>query len=188
MISQQYKCIFIHIPKTGGTSIEQKLGLFDELKRGVQDHRTIHEIKNNLSYFEFKSYFKFTFVRNPWARIFSWYKNIMRDPIHRSNLKVAEECSFKDFLKRHINQHFLNAQLFWITDKRGKILVDFIGKFERLEEDFSHVCDILRIKDKMLPKLLISDDEHYTEKYDDEMKKMVAEKFIKEIQLFGYTF
>jgi hypothetical protein len=45
MISHEYKCIFVHIPKTAGSSIEQKLGWFDELKWGVQDHRTIREIE-----------------------------------------------------------------------------------------------------------------------------------------------
>lgn len=45
MISHQLRCIFIHIPKTGGTSIEQKLGHFQRYARRVQDHRTVREIE-----------------------------------------------------------------------------------------------------------------------------------------------
>ena len=45
MISHKHKCIYIHIPKTAGTSIEYKFGHFKELKRGVQDHRTIGEME-----------------------------------------------------------------------------------------------------------------------------------------------
>ncbi len=45
MISHEHKCIFIHVPKVAGSSIEQKLGLFQELKGGVQDHRPLHIIE-----------------------------------------------------------------------------------------------------------------------------------------------
>lgn len=45
MISKKYRCIFIHIPKVAGTSIEEKLGLFKNPTRGSQDHRTIREIE-----------------------------------------------------------------------------------------------------------------------------------------------
>lgn len=46
MISKKYKAIFIHIEKTAGTRIEQKLGHFEELKRGVQDHNKIAYYKH----------------------------------------------------------------------------------------------------------------------------------------------
>ena len=45
MISHKYKCIYIHIPKTAGSSVEKKLGLYNELSWGVQDHRTIRDIQ-----------------------------------------------------------------------------------------------------------------------------------------------
>jgi hypothetical protein len=218
MISHEHKCIFIHIPKTAGTSISYKLGLFKELKRGVQDHRTIRTIeppslldvkrlaikgdirplagyiinifngKKFVSPNQYKTYFKFTFVRNSWARVFSRYKKVMTDNLHKKSLGVSDDCTFKEFLNNHLNQWALKPQLYWITDKRGKIPMDFIGRYEKLEEDFSHVCNVLGIKDASLPRLLSGDDLHYTQFYDEEMKDIIARKYSEEIAFFKFEF
>jgi len=191
-ISHKFKCIFIHIPKTAGTSIERKLDLYGR-KRGQQDHRTIREIKTTISDSIFRKYFKFTFVRNPWARVFSWYKNVMLDEIHRGTLGIpSEDYPFKDFLKVHLDKISgfmpLKPQMHWIKDDKGNIPLDFIGKFENLEKDFSYVCDVLNIENKRLPKLIVGDNRHYSKYYDKEMKRSVAKKYAEEIIYFGYKF
>lgn len=221
MISHKYKCIFIHIPKTAGTSIEKKLGLFVKAKPGVQDHRTIREIepfslahlgrlcqqenlylslkriynllkgRRTVSREMYNAYFKFTFVRNPWSRVFSWYGDIMRNDVQRRRFGVPDNCLFKDFLNNHINKWFLRSQLFWIMNIKGENPMDFIGRFERLEKDFFHVCDVLGIEDKSLPiihQLIVGVGQHYTQFYDDEMKENVAQKYKDEIALFKFEF
>ena len=218
MISDKYKCIFVHIPKTAGTSIEHKLGHFVELKKGVQDHRTIKDIMpvtmkdiiqsilscnstllkrhikkvikdyNTHFYSKFVNYYKFSFVRNPWSRVYSWYNNVMRDGEHKIRYNVKNNCTFKEFLQNHMDQKQLRTQLYWLIDNNNNLPFDYIGRFENLNNDFDHIADIIGLKDKRLPKLLFSSTLHYTKYYDDEMIEIVFNKYINEIEYFQFKY
>lgn len=218
MISHLYRCIYIHIPKTAGTSIEYKLGHFKELKRGVQDHGTIRDIEplswlesaglflrgdfkllsrrakrlasgdGRVSSRQFQRYFKFTFIRNPWARVFSWYQNVMRDDLHRRKSGISGRDSFEKFLKRGMKEWALKPQLYWMRNRRGNIPLDFIGRYESLERDFTHVAGVLGLKEGELPKLVSGSNPSYPSFYNQEMKERVAERYAEEIKLFGYKF
>ena len=220
MISHKYKCIFIHIPKTAGTSIEKKLGLFEELSWGVQDHRTIKDIRpidlssliqilihnqrgysrrslfrkilfsntsERVSKNQYENYFRFTIVRNPWDRIYSWYRGIMRDPKHG-----YENCDFKTFVKKYKNHSGLKSQLYWITDFEDKIAVDKIIRFENLASEILDVFNILNMKDFALPHLLDSEKtgkkKDYRGDYDEELFEIVMNTYDEEIRLFDYKF
>ena len=220
MVSHEHKCIFIHIPKTAGTSIEKKLGHFEELTRGVQDHSPIKnlepltpldlvriagqgrikyalkDIRNTfrgtnprLSPHDYASYYKFAFVRNSWSRAYSWYKNVIRDEEHQRNNGVTRDISFKEFVKNHLGSHLIQSQMSWITDHRGQVPLDFIGRFENLQEDFAHVCEVLKLGDSDLPKLVAgSGKSSYTDAYDDETRAIIATRYAEEIDYFGFKF
>ncbi len=221
MISKEHKCIFIHNFKTGGTSIERKLGHFDELKRDVQDHRTIKDIelifdknyhlkkclyalkigkpKSSYSFFknltnpeiskkEYKNYYKFSFVRNPWARLFSWYRNVMKDESHRQAYNIKDlEYPFLKFLQEKVH-HSTFSQWHFITNKKGDIPLDFIGRFENLQDDFNIVCNELNIDDTILPKLLFRQYDHYTNHYTPETIDFINKNYKKEIDYFKFEF
>lgn len=225
MISHKYKCIFIHIPKCAGTSIETAFGHFDNHSgRGGQDHRTIRAIekpfisqdafnsientkevyyrlkhqydgsvsnprnKNIVTKNQYNSYFKFTFIRNPWARAFSWYKNVMRDEIHLKNHGITNQTSFNDFLKLFAGSRKLKPQLYWIKNFKGSIPLDYIGRFENLTEDFQEICKILNVKNITLPHKIKGSNEDYYQYYNENSKKIILDTYKNEIKMFGYSF
>ena len=216
MISHRHQCIFIHIPKTAGTSIEHKLGAFSELRAGVQDHRTVKDIvrdriespslfarflkfrqksepqgdKPRVTTRQFDRYFKFTIVRNPWARAYSWYRNVMGDPNHQAKHKVDPKCTFPRFLQDHGHLWALRPQLHWIVDDGGEVPLDYVGRFEELPHAFEPVAEELGIEDPELPTLMMKPGKRpsYVDAYDPASIDLVAEKYRDEIAMFGFEF
>ncbi len=80
-------------------------------------------------------------------------------------------------------------QLDWFTDDRGNILVDFIGKFESLQEDWAMITQKLGIRDTLPHKNQNSSNRKpYPEYYNERTKNIIADKFKVDIEYFGYTF
>jgi hypothetical protein len=72
MIIKNKKLLFIHIPRTGGTSIEQSFGR-PRCKEGINSLTQHNTLKQYSEKEDINSYFTFSFVRNPWDRLISWY-------------------------------------------------------------------------------------------------------------------
>jgi len=167
MISTTHKTIFVHIPKVAGQSIETmflndlKLNwgerselLLRKKKRFEKGpfrlaHLKAHEYVD-LNYIDnktFNSYFKFSFVRNPFSRAYSYYKY----------LGYSKICNYNYFLenvlsKKIKNKHFFfTPQIDYLYDTNGNLLVDFVGKFERLNEDIKIVIKKSNLKTQSLP-------------------------------------
>ena len=205
MINHKHKFIFIHIPKTGGTSIEDTLfsrktrtkknlwGGYDSNKYqdGGLQHLMATHILNEVGEDMFSKYFKFSFVRNPWDKLVSQFKYNRNRYDLREIIGVDKETKFHEYLiklnstRNHVQWDYQHK---FIYKECGKILVDFIGKFENLQQDFNFVCDKIGIPQQQLPHKNKSKHKHYTEYYDDETKQIVAEKYAKDIEYFGYEF
>jgi len=233
MICHQYKCIFVHIPKTAGQSVEHVfldlVGLTWEtrapllLRSNDQPElgppRLAHLKADEYVRFKyltqemFDNYFKFAFVRNPWSRLVSIY-NFMG---------FGKTIDFKSFLlgvfKHHIferNNWFVGPQSDFVYSKEGELLVDYLGRFEDLQNGFDLVCNQLDIpitelqhvnksesNDPMLDLSGSKNDkcvdetpevheragyQNYQDYYDKEAIDCVAELYRKDIMLFGYDF
>jgi hypothetical protein len=208
VISQKYKCIFIEVPKTGSTSIRAVLGHPKKPHLDIVQTKQELECILQLSYLYdrpddvwdpdkpkrmadsiFEEFLKFGFVRNPWDRTVSLYER-------KEGIQLSGEMTFEEFVEWinyssdtciHPTRH--KNQLDWFVNDEGKVLVDFIGRFERLQDDWKQICGKLAI-DATLPHVNpnLSRRKHYTEYYSTKTKEMIASKFGVDVEYFGYEF
>ena len=191
MISHKHKFIFVHIDKTAGSSIEKTLDpSLKEYKSGYTNFKGKHYSAKTLSEkfpSEFKEYFKFSFVRNPFEREVSLYFFYVKTRFKKISLNFSEFL-----LKRYSSRQSWDTAFYTYLDAlslgNNEYNVDFIGRFENLQQDFNTVCDKIGIPRQQLPHKNKSKHKHYTEYYDDETKQIVAEKYAKDIEYFGYKF
>lgn len=227
MICREFNCLFVHIPKTAGQSIEQFF--MDRLNLDWDRDREILLLQSNsdpslgteklahlsaseyvdcghVSPEEFSGFFKFSFVRNPWERILSEYR-------YRN---YFQHRSFRDFVLNKLPKpgwddqyRHVMPQYDMLHDRNGKLMVDFVGRFETLQQDFDRVCERLGISDSVLPHrnrsdkksrglkrkirnaLYLNGENRLTaleEFYDEETRAAVAEYYRHDIEAFGYRF
>jgi chondroitin 4-sulfotransferase 11 len=196
IVSQRAQCIFVHIQKTGGSSIEKLLRAHDS---AIGSH--LHNGRRHLSALEMEaiiapdiwnSYFKFAFVRNPWDRLVSWY-HMCTQAVHHNNFSryIKDNApTFADFLTRTTTGIAAKTtwnQLDYVTDERGQVMIDFIGRYETLHEDLSVVTRRLALPFDV-PHENKSRHRNYREYYTDETAGIVARRFEKDIRHFGYEF
>jgi hypothetical protein len=193
MVIDQYAVIFIHINRTGGTSVERAFGFNTHLPvdKG-HDHSTPTKLIRKLGRAKWERYFKFAIVRNPWDRLVSVYQM-------RKGYGMIPEMSFDEWLggdspacDRYPNspldpRSWWMHQVNWITDGKGREVLDFVGRYERLAEDFATVCRRVGA-DVTLPRLNSFERSHYSSFYDAALRQRVADLCRPDIERFGYTF
>lgn len=205
IISDSNKLIFIHIPKTAGSSVAKAIGQslpdcqFGGMGKQYDTHATARQLR---SYPNFDQYVRFAFVRNPWDRLYSWYTFLCQGNTVAKHLRnKCKVLGFKRWLleDRHILQGtFLpdeqkvggqvRSQLDWILDEDDNPLVDFIGHYETFTEDFGKIQRAYNIGPLPSQPLRKSNRGDYRDAYDEEMKEFVALHFARDIKYFGYKF
>lgn len=137
--------------------------------------------------------FKFAFVRNPWDMLVSTYHfqrvhtaKPAHEHLHPDLHEAMRRCEdFASYVRLYPMIRSDMSSL--ITDARGRLLVDFVGRRERLDEDFAFICRSVGIEASLLRE---NETEHaqYREYYTDETKAIVERHFARDIEHFGYVF
>ncbi|MES9877882.1 MAG: sulfotransferase family 2 domain-containing protein [Candidatus Sedimenticola sp. PURPLELP] len=219
-INLEKKVIFIAIPKTGTTSIRNQvrargnplipnphlniiqardalyIHLLKEALGNNRDFPSQHiptdaELRSESQQL-FDSLFKFSAVRNPWARAVSLY-------FRREGIQVKERKSFEKFCEQHLyasdtctHPTLHKNQMDWLCDETGKNIMDYVYKLEEYETAIKEINEQtnhrLRLKtkmDNMNPKSMSQD---YRELYSDKARKIIGKHFEIDIDYFKYTF
>lgn len=184
MIDHVNKLIFIHIARTGGTSIETALvdkdwWLIDRITK----HLSASQARAHYGDVIWKKYTKFTVIRNPWDRLVSMWATGWW---HESS-NMANDVSFGSFIRKvKPHPHELYDSLFYheIIDDE----LDYILRFENLSTDFNNMLNVLDMPSIKLPHKENREHEHYTTFYNDDLIDLVSDLYNKDIELFNYAF
>jgi hypothetical protein len=204
ILSVTRQFLFIHIPKTAGTSIRQALepcGVteYSSYSRGLEEYIMVkNKFPPHLTYagaaevltVDLSRFYKFTFVRNPWDRFVSMYEYYRKDTRHAMHAR-CQSCSFGDFIHDVVTRRATfdtKNQIDYIVPPARLGAMDFIGKVENIAEDFSIVCRKLGIPDARLPVLNTTEHKPYRSYYTDALKKTVESHCKAEIEAFGYAY
>jgi hypothetical protein len=207
-VSDAQRVLFVHVPKTGGSTIDL---IFDE---EVADARRVKGATRHFSYGrmlglepQLTEYWSCGFVRNPWARMVSWWAmtvdvyNRAERGHERAKAKVEQlrriwgplgdyRQDFPTFvLEGTANVRRLRVPQLHRLEAEGRGRVDFIGRVENFVHDVNVVRERLGLEAvEKLPRRNRSTHGHYSEYYDDRTRARVAELYADDIEAFGYTF
>lgn len=181
-----YKFVFIHINKTGGSSIEKALNLPFE-------HKTAKEKIDELGQDLWLKKISFSVIRNPWDKVVSHYhyrvktnQTGMGDKHIDFNSWVKLSYGEKD-IRYYDQPKMFMPQVEWLKNSDGQVCVMKILRFESIESDFNNLMKELGLK-ASLPHLKKTDHRNYVDYYDNESRKIVKEVFAEDIEFFGYLF
>ncbi len=206
LISESHQFIFVHIRKAAGTSLRQILERvslpknnslwYKLLSRGgwavnypnysFRKHANLIEAERSMPTEKFQQYFKFAIVRNPWDRLVSEYEYIKRQPSHSRHKKVTSQ-SFADFVSyqsKRSDGYQVNA----LKLKNGQLGMDFIGKFEALDESLAHISSVIGVSFAGLPHINLVKRRDYRTYFNDALRDLVAQHWQADIQAFDYQF
>jgi chondroitin 4-sulfotransferase 11 len=217
LLSNEHKFFFMHIPKTGGTSIRNAL---NQLIQAPQPYTEKDMERKHMSAFllrdkiyDWDNLWKFTFIRNPYDRMVSYYtfyRMPRKVPYLHSTRKAAIEMSFPEWVRWLKQKEFVRLgdhpprkipmwrrpQVDFIYNN-GIKLVDHICRYETLQDDYNYIANKLKLnQDPSIwkhHKVLRHDNrssrlEDFRLYYDDESRSIVKWWFMRDIKEFNYTF
>lgn len=191
-IYHHLRTIFVHVPKTAGTSIERQLR--ERPTDVVGGHTTALAYRRH--YPEcFDAYYKFAVVRHPQDRFLSAWRYLRGERVHPAlgNQIVHEHTSLDQFLETLRSSpatlvrivHF-QPQHHFICDEAGAVLVDEVFRFEELADGWRRISQRLALDGRSLARLNVSRQEEAAMCDASRLRMAVEEIYARDFELFRF--
>lgn len=191
--------VYFHIPKVATSSIVESItGV------GAKDDYMVHTLAkavNSLTETE-ENYFKFSFVRNPFERLVSCYESKYHED--RKHLRVLTYLTYDYYLLGYMKndqgfEHFIHkvcslpdglrdlhvkSQYRILCDKKGRLRVNYVGKYEDLENDYRVIKEKYSVEP--LPHFNKSKHRDWKDYYTLESAQLVYNTYRLDFEKFGY--
>jgi len=206
MISKKHRCIFVHIPKTGGTTIESLIwsneekteenlwmGFVDKYSNKYQtgglQHLLAKQIFCEVGKEIFLNSYKFSMVRNPFDRIVSQFESMKQRRDLRDFIGMNASDSFDRYLDLIKNKKHVQWEPQWkfLYDDEGHKIVDKVMRFENFKLEVSSLLKSFNIKIDEIPWLNRSGRKKTEYYYCDSSYEKVRNMYKRDFELLEYS-
>ena len=169
-----------------GVQLKHLIGYYPWLfNRSYDHHVKAMELRDWIPKRIFSDYYKFTFVRNPWDWHVSLYHFVLQYKHHHEHELYKSLGSFDRYVEWRVNEHPIFLKSF-VCNEQDELLVDFVGKFENLEQDFKQVANNLQLPQLELPHLKPSKHKDFRNYYSNRTRQLIYDCHRQDIALFDY--
>lgn len=196
MISHKYKCIFIHISRTAGTSIEAAICGRDWWDIDPATKHLTASQSQELYHKWWNKYFKFSILRNPYDRMISCYHmdyfNGHIPLAYRNIIKQGPQigyesgCGFSYFLRNYKPPPWEQGGLIEYTDILD-LSLDFIGDYNNLHYDFNFICKTIGLVTP-LPHFNKTNHLRVSSYYDNTSINMIQKLYASTLKQYRYEY
>lgn len=184
IVSEKHKFAFVHIPKTGGSSITSMLAPHLDKTSPTDGFGWQCAFHKTPMHYRFTrvpaNFFSFTFVRNPWDWLVSMYDS------GACKRWFQKPDTFQTFIELACSNP--EPQLRWFT-RLDEIKVDHVARFENFEAECGYIFQRIGLEINEIPHCLERFNRpHYRDWYSAETRTRVAEGFREDIRKFNYKF
>jgi len=183
--SHNKKFIFFHLYKTGGTSMRSILTKYGDFK--ADKHDRPKKYMDNFGKENYDKYFTFAFVRNPFDWQVSLYHYMLKDRSHFQHNLIKSFKNYGEYIEWRVNED-CKPQYLWLSensDLESPITLDFVGKYEKINEDFNFIKNKLLIEGD-LPHTNKTTRTHFRDYYDKKSTELMIAGFKKDFEYFNY--
>ena len=206
IVSHAKQFIFFAVPKTGTHALRELLAphkgpddweqqiLFGQQQSPIAEiakiqhgHISAQQIAPHLQPAIWQSYFKFAIVRNPFDRFISicFFLNRKNPQFLETPLQWMKSAITVSRFRARV---LVRPQYLQLVDAQGNSAMDYIGRYEQLQDSVDEICDRLQLKSTQLQKRNTSEHNQYREYYDEELKSAVAEFYQEDLRRFNYCY
>lgn len=206
IVSHQHKYIFFAVPKTATHAIREALRqskgkqdweqqmLFgkqslpiDNIAKIEHGHITVREIQVELKPEQWREYFKFAFVRNPFDRFVSACAFLNRgNP--QFQLRPVEWMKVAMTRPQFRQRVLIRPQVTQLFGSNSTLAMDYVGRYESLQTSLDFILEQCSLPHVMLAVRNSSEHEHYRHYFDDALRQQVSEFYESDLEAFDYSF
>ena len=205
IVSDSHRFLFVHVQKTGGSAFDRAV------QAVVPDVRNVHGVDRHAPLSKIlraepalSDYWTVGFVRNPWARMLSWYRMVdrfregaptkvgFRQYLERNPFLAEASEKYHDFESFVMDgtNHFRRLripQIWYLSTQTRRS--DFIGRQETFDADVRAIFARLDLPQHEVEPVNVDPARpDYRDEYTDPMRKRIEELFARDIEVFGYRF